>query len=158
MASTNDVHDALIELVLTAHYHEEVTPEEGGEPVETDVPYFKEAWKKMPEKIPMGTKNAVVVEKAQSPEFSSSNCAAATTEKMEFWVTILTKGKLNQAQTDNNDITDTVKKILISNSKLNDTCIGSKVLNIYNGEITDVEAKKMVAVSRIFIIAETGVF
>lgn len=157
MTSTNTVHDALINLVLTAHYHVTTTPE-GGEPVETDVPYFKEAWKKMPDKIPMGTQNAVIVQKAQSPEFKSSTCAAATTEKMEFWVTILSKGKLDQAQTKNNDVTDAVKKILLENSKINDTCIGSKVQYIANGEITDVEAKKMIAVSRIFLIVETEVF
>lgn len=150
--STNDIHDAIIALVMTAQY--EVTGEEGTAKVD----YFKTAWKRMPDKIPMGTRHGVIVQKAQSPTFEYTTCAEHTTEKMEFWITIVTKGAVNSAQTENNDVTDAVKKILLLNSKLNGTCIDSGISMILNGEISDVENKKLVAVSRIFLNVASEVF
>lgn len=110
---------------------------------------FDHVWLGSPDKIPMGDRLVAIVEPVTAPTFYYTMCATSTTKDVDFYITILSKGKVEQAHIYSWEQTDAVLAMIYANNKIKGTASDVTVEEVTYGEMAAPEGKQLIAASRI---------
>jgi len=110
--------------------------------------YFDHVWIGMPEKIPMGDQNVAIIVADTDPTYTYATGPLCVGWDTDFLIFIMNKGTVTEATLTNYDITDIVKRALLSDHKISDTCLGSTIEDVTRGPVAE-SLKKLVAGSQI---------
>jgi len=117
----------------------------GGTPA---VNYFDHVWIGMPKKIPMGDKCIAMVEIASQPNYYYNLCAAQTQYDVDFIISIMCKGHVENATLYAYEVVEAVQTALFTDQKISNSCLGSTVEEVDYGDYWE-ENKSLVTGARI---------
>lgn len=118
----------------------------GGTP--TPVNYFDHVWIGQPKKIPMGDKCIAMVEVASQPNYYYSTCASTTQYDVDFVISIMVKGHVENATLYAYEVVEVVQTALFTDQKISNSCLGSTVEEVVYGDYWE-ENKNLVTGARI---------
>lgn len=156
--ATRDIVEYVVTELEGLHYHELVTPEGGGEPVEGDpIYYFEHVWGGTPKKIPDTNKRIAMVEIADIPAFEYTTCPTLGKKEVDINVTIGIKGNVERATMDLYDLTDVVVAALNSMDKMDGIVYWSEVQSVSYVLLQAIQGKNLFVAAEVRVKVVTGV-
>ena len=110
--------------------------------------YFDHVWIGQPKKIPMGDKCVAMVEVASQPNYYYTTCGAQTQYDIDFVISIMTKGHVENAALYAYEVVEAVQTAFFLDQKVNNACLGSSVEEVIYGDYWQ-ENKNLVTGARI---------
>lgn len=112
--------------------------------------YFDHVWIGMPKKIPMGDRCVAMITVASQPNYYYTTCGTKTQFDVDFIISIMVKGHVENAQLHAYDVVEAVQYAFFSDSKISNSCLGSTVEEVDYGDYWE-ENKSLVTGARIIL-------